>query len=226
MSAAAGIHATAAAVAYFFRSSSSLSSPPSSSSDPVAHSSDSDNTKTNDGATSKCRDRSNNHCLGGKSSSGSSPIRALTLIDCPSLPPLAVLEAIGVENGAGLEHIALGFSRTPLSLSPSLPPPKKKPSGPPKSPPQHRWVGAVWRELSGREEGGLGSGAARKIGEERDDEDVVVERTINVVKGGGVAVSSETLKSLYVSGEKALTGIALRCPRLKRVELVRCPDLG
>ncbi|CAN0278953.1 unnamed protein product, partial [Laminaria digitata] len=52
-------------------------------------------------------------------------LRALTIVDCPSLPPLAVLEAVCAEGGAGLEHVALGTSNPPpppSPPSPSLPP--------------------------------------------------------------------------------------------------------
>ncbi|CAM9732465.1 unnamed protein product, partial [Ectocarpus fasciculatus] len=102
-----------------------------------------------------------------------SPLRLLAIFDCPSVPPLAVLEVLAVQGGAGLGHVAVGVSK------------------PPKAP-------------ENVDPAGLGLG---------DD-------------GGRVTLSSETLRSLHVSGEAALGALAFRCPRLEGVELVNCALLG
>ena len=43
---------------------------------------------------------------------------------------------------------------------------------------------------------------------------------------GALTLSSETLRGLFVAGEGALTQLVVTCPRLKRLEVVRCPSLG
>lgn len=208
VSASAGIHATAAAFAFFLRCWA-------------------------DGGGGKGATAAGN-------SPPSSPPRALTIMDCPSLPPLAVLEAMGVENGAGLEYVALGVSSPPPLPSLAVA------SHTATAVRQRRAAtggggggsgGVVGQEparaagFSGSSSGGGGGGGgagARSAaavegvrGKEEDEEEKVVE-------GGGegrVAVASGTLKVLHVEGEGALTGVVLACPRLQKVDLLRCPRL-
>lgn len=100
----AGIHATAAAVAYIFRSR----------------------------VIQNASDSPEGNCTPTPAAPGSA-LRALTLMDCPELPPLAILRVMSIVStsisGAsrvdgcvdgGLEHLTLGYSTTPPMLEPSL----------------------------------------------------------------------------------------------------------
>lgn len=156
----------------------------------------------------------------------SPPLRVLGVFDCPSLPPLAVLQAVAMEGGAGLENLAVGFSKP-------LPPPspaagidsssngggsgKARPGGEQEQS-RDGASGTVDRQNLGRDGGegkgmGAGGGSRGRSGEG------------NEVFAGGLVIASETLRGLHVSGEAALTAVVLRCPRLDRMELVSCPLL-
>lgn len=192
--AAAGVHATAAAVAYFFRNRPN--------GDPAG-------VVSGDG--------------GGPRNPAATPpsLRVLGVFDCPSLPPLAVLEAVAIEGGAGLERLAVGFSKP-------LPPPPPATAGSSGSGSGSRAErgrvaggagGAVERPTTGKEEAadeGVGGGDGRRRGRSGGGGEAFA---------GGLTLASETLRGLHVSGEGGLTGVALRCPRLGRVELVSCPLL-
>lgn len=212
--AAAGIHATAAAVAYFLRSHGT--------SNGLAADEDAD-----DNTAVILTGASSGNLVGRKSGGGKeaesetchakppapfSPLRVLVVLDCPSLPPLAMLEAVAIEGGAGLEKVAVGSSKPFISA---------ESDGGTKRRGEARVsdVGAVvGRENVDR--------SAEFRGDDADDEGGLGRRGVVEVGGGGVTLASETLKALHVSGEAALTRVALRCPRLERVDFVGCPLLG
>ncbi|CAM9295012.1 unnamed protein product [Ectocarpus sp. 6 AP-2014] len=170
--ATAGVHATAAAIAYFLSCLGSAPPPPSNTGDNRGSSGSATSGGGGGGGGFSSFDSA-----GTTRPSPPSPLRLLAIFDCPSVPPMAVLEALAVQGGAGLDHVAVGVSHPPQA-----------------------------RAREGVDAAGLGFGLG-------DD-------------GGRVTLSSETLKSLHVSGEAALSAVALRCPRLEGVELVNCPRLG
>lgn len=221
---AAGIHATAAAVAFFLRGSSSGGG--DGSGDFVEGT-------VEEQAGSGGRERDARRVGNSPTRRQSPPLRALTIVDCPSLPPLAVLEAIGVEGGARLEHVVVGSTY-----------PVKTPAAAAAAAAAEAVVGL--RRTARQREGNL-----RAIREARTVDAAGVRHQRDVVddvdgsgqaggarggshRGGGtggwegegrVTVASESLTGLYVAGEGALTGVVLRCPRLERLELVRCAGL-
>lgn len=124
-------------------------------------------------------------------------LRTLTLVDCPGLPPMAILEALGVAQGAFLEHVILGFSRTPSTAAANF-----------NSLAQDQSSGvevATCADSEGRVQ--ESKGRNRDMGWEE----------------GVVHLSSKVLETLSVSGEGALTELSLvRCPRLRRLDLSVC----
>lgn len=200
--ASAGIHAAAAALAYFFRCCAEDSHPSARRADTVA---------------------------AAAADSGDpriSALRELTLIDCPFLPPFAVLEALGVEGGAGLGHVTVGFSSAPPTKIAAQPAGRSSARGRPRTPES---LGQ-----GGRLDGGVCAGVAMEGtagvavpggGGRKGDCPGVGANTEAFGGEGTVSVSSESIQSLYVAGDDNLVGLRLDCPRLERLDLLRCPLL-
>ena len=260
VTAAACSHATAAAVMCFLRS---WVSPPDSAGDGdggggSGTGSGHGTAKSGDGGRCGGSDDHNNSGSSGglgfnSASREPSGLRALTIVDCPSLPPLAVLEAICVEDGAGLEYIAVGTSNPPPP--PPLPPPSSSSSRlslplPPGPAVTHRQLRGINRgeEEEGIAEAGLsvGRGIGGRPPLPRSDEaagqgsegramgggrsvELEVAEVAALACGwadGALTLSSEKLQGLFVAGEGGLMRLSLACPQLKRVEVVHCPSFG
>lgn len=176
----AGVHATAAAIAYCLSPSFGL----------------------NDHAGGDGK------AVGGGQTSLAGPInrkpvpclRTLNAIDCPELPPMAILEALGTTQDVPLRRVVMGFSKAPSTATGAATTPD------PRSP-------TLARGASGE-----------AIGRPEDGNETVVSPGIRM--HGAVRISNGTLETLSVAKESRLTELRFsRCPRLKRVHLSSCPSL-
>lgn len=226
----AGIHATAAAVAHSFR----------------LH---------NAGGGGANSNETDSPSAAAPSFAPGSPLRALTLMDCPSLPPLAILEALSIvltsdfgaantQSGSrnaggatwsggkfGLAHVALGYS-TAIPLTTAASPSSSSLS-----------VAAVPSTCASAAHSrrcrltaasiANGTGASRG-GDETpsaawvgsEEEDGGAGGLGGSLDEGMVRLASESLESVTVVGEVQLSALVLsRCWRLRRLELLQCRRL-
>lgn len=119
MTVSAGVHATAAAIAYILRAPAAITTCDTLAMKPTS--------------TVAVAATATAAAVSRPDSRAGSTLRALTLMDCPALPPMAILEALSVvlkvDSGGGggvgdregnLEHVALGYSSAPpAELSPA-----------------------------------------------------------------------------------------------------------
>lgn len=175
----AGVHATAAAIAYCLSPSFGLNDHAGGDGKAVGG-------RTNSAGPSN---RKPAPCL-----------RTLNVIDCPELPPLAILEVLGTAQDVPLRQVVIGLSKAPVMATGAATNPD------PRSPTLTRGFGG---EATGRPE---------------DGNERVASPGTRV--HGAVRISNEALETLSVAKEGGLTELRFsRCPRLKRVHLSSCPSL-